>query len=232
MIKSDFSDRFSPMMVKELRQGLRSGVFVAVFLFVQGLMIFCVFLTVAAAGARGGESSADFLFWMVNGILLLVAMPVRGLNGHSGEAMGKTLELLLFTGLTPGKIARGKWKAIVAQTAIVTCSVLPYVVLRYFIGGVDPLVDLLVLGALLTLSIMLTAFSVAISPLRSMAGKLIIFAMSLFLFPMILGGVIAAVEGAPELLIFTFPMALIFFLATYGTALGRREATGYYATND
>ncbi len=37
---ADFSDRLSPMLVKELRQGLRAKTFVIVFLLLQGLLEF------------------------------------------------------------------------------------------------------------------------------------------------------------------------------------------------
>ena len=51
----DFPDRFSPMLVKELRQGLRTYTFVIVFLALQAILTFVL----CATGAVGGSSHSE-----------------------------------------------------------------------------------------------------------------------------------------------------------------------------
>jgi hypothetical protein len=223
MIQNDFGDRFSPMVVKELRQGLRSRVFVSMFLLIQGLMIFCVFLSLAAAANNASQDSANGVFWMINGVLFLVAMPCRGLNAHSGEIKGRTIELLLFTGLTPFRILIGKWKAIMAQTILVACTVLPYAVLRFFIGGVNLVADLESLGLLLVLSCVLGALAVAVSSFRSMFTKIFVFVVLLILSLIAIGGIETSDDKGGNLFLFIFviPLGLMFLISVFSVVILR-----------
>ncbi|HWB58028.1 MAG TPA: hypothetical protein VG733_00985 [Chthoniobacteraceae bacterium] len=179
MINDDFSDRLSPIMVKELRRGLRSGVFVTVFLFVQALMIFSVSLRVLAMGNGFARPVAEGLYWVIIGALLLVVLPCRGLNAHQGEVKSNTMELLLFSGFPVSEVIYGKWKAIVAQTILLMSTVLPYAVLRYFIGGVDLVNDLELISVLFFLSLLFTGFAVLLSSFTSIIARLCLYGVTL-----------------------------------------------------
>ena len=226
MIKRDFSDWLSPMLVKELRRGLRGRVFELAFLLIQGFMIFCVFLSIGAATDSSTSDMGGGIFWGVIGFLFLIVMPCCGLTAHSSEVKDRNLELLLFTGLTPGRVVLGKWKAIMAQTLLVATAVLPYMILRYFIGGVNLVMDLFILGVLLAESAVLSIIGVAISSFKHMISKLIVFAISFVLISLIFGGIVGAVEGnggADVLLVF-LPIAFIFFLVVYAGVISGFEA--------
>ena len=47
----DFSDKLSPMLVKELRQGMRTNLFTVAFILLQAFMILCMLF-----GMNGGGS--------------------------------------------------------------------------------------------------------------------------------------------------------------------------------
>ena len=166
---NDFADWLSPIVVKELRQGMRSKVFVGTFTLLQVFMIFCI---VTALG-EDSQSGAKAFFWSVVGAALLFGMPMRGAFSISGEIKEKTFELLLLTRLSAKRIIFGKWVALFLQSLLLVSSILPYVVLRYFLGGVDLVSELTVLGCLLWASALLTALAVGVSPyMQGVVGRL------------------------------------------------------------
>lgn len=169
---NDFADWLSPILVKELRQGMRTKVFITTFIAIQLFMIIGVLVSLASPNDRGASSG---LFWTVLGIAILFAMPVRGLGALSGEVKGNTLELMLLTQLSAWRITAGKWLALVLQSLLIICAVLPYMVLRYFLGGVDIAEDLQIIGVMLAGSVFLTAFTVGVSPfIQTVIGRVLL----------------------------------------------------------
>jgi len=171
--RPDFSDWLSPMLVKELRQGMRSRVFMMAFYLTQLMMILCVVLNLAAAANTEAPPEVrgilDFFFWMMIAAPLLIVMPVRGFGALHSELRARTLELVFLTRLSSFRIAAGKWTALMVQSLLLVCSVLPYVILRYFTGAVDILGDLQNLFFLMAASALLTAVTIALSPHESKA---------------------------------------------------------------
>ena len=188
--RADFADWLSPMLVKELRQGMRSRVFSSAFYLTQVLMILSVGFHVAAAGNESGFSGQltgflDGLFWFLIAVPLLFVMPARGFGALHGEIKANTLELVFLTRLSAWRITAGKYIAILVQTLLLICAILPYVVLRYFLGGVDLLEDIQKVFFLFAASAVLTAVTVAMSPyesklLRVLFVVVLIFAVQVF----------------------------------------------------
>lgn len=170
--RSDFADWTSPVLVKELRQGLRSRIFMSAFFVTQLLMIASVLMNLAISSAmdsRAGDARGlmDGLFWFLISLPLALGMPMRGFTAIHSEIKDRTIELVLLSHLSSWRIALGKWAAIVIQTLLLVCSILPYVLLRYYLGGVNILSDLQSLGLLFVFSCVLTAVTVAMSPYES-----------------------------------------------------------------
>ncbi len=176
---NDFADWLSPAVVKELRQGLRSRAFVGLFLVLQIFMIFCIL----SAGGEDSREVGSFFFWSTTALMLLVGIPLRGLGAVLGEVKGNTLDLLLLTQLSAWRIIVGKWAALFLQGVLLVCSVLPYVVLRYYYGGIELVDELVLLGWILVGSALGTAFAVGISPclrtlfVRVLLGIGVVFAV-------------------------------------------------------
>ncbi|MEI8234508.1 MAG: hypothetical protein WCH57_07445 [Verrucomicrobiota bacterium] len=183
---NDFADWFSPIIVKELRQGMRSRAFLLIFLAIQFFMIVCV---IGSLGDGSHEAAAGF-FWTFIGAAILFAMPLRGLAALNGEMKGNTLELMLLTQLSAWRITAGKWLALVLQTLLLVCAVLPYVVLRYFLGGVNLVDDLVLLGLLLIGSALATALAIGFSGfMQSLVGRIgigVLFFAGFYLVPLLL----------------------------------------------
>jgi hypothetical protein len=163
---TDFADWLSPILVKELRQGLKTRVFVATFIIVQIVMIVLMGLQLIslANGVGSGTSGAfEGFFWGFIWIAILLLMPARGLSAISEETKANTLDLVQLTRLSAFRIVFGKWVALTTQTLMILASILPYAVLRYFFGGVDIVEDLKNIAILSSVSLVLTAGTIALS---------------------------------------------------------------------
>lgn len=170
LTKPDFKDWLSPMLVKELRQGLRSRIFMAAFFLTQVLMILSTILnlTSSTSGEYNGMTEVlNGVFWFMIAVPVLFLTPIRGFASLHGEIKERTMELVFLTRLTSWRITAGKWTALMVQALLLICGVLPYVLLRYFLGGVNILIDLQSLFLMLVACGTLTALTVALSPYES-----------------------------------------------------------------
>lgn len=164
----DFPSWLSPMVVKELRQGVQSGAFAWTFIGLQGAMFLLMSwaLTFFEPGSRGpGQDMVHFFFWLIVAAGVLLVLPLRGLGAISSERIGNNLDLVRLTRLSATRIVLGKWLAIVAQAALVVAAILPYLVLRYFFGGVNVVRDLEIIGWLFAGSMVVAAAALALSTL-------------------------------------------------------------------
>jgi len=134
----DFPSSFSPMLVKELRQGMRTHLFTVAFILLQSVMV----LSLLAGLADPSSLAADGFFWFFIGITLLIVQPLRGFNALSSEYLLNTMDLIQLTRLDSWRITVGKWMALNAQTLLFLTGVMPYLVMRYFLGNVDFITDL------------------------------------------------------------------------------------------
>lgn len=165
----DYPDALPPLLVKELRQGLRGRLFV---------IPFCILHGVLALGSLDRSLPAAQLFWLGLGAMLILLLPSRNLSALGEERDANTLDTLLLTGLTPWRIVWGKWASAAALILLTALSAVPYVVMRWVHGG-QPLrtegamlVVAVVLG--LSLTAVLTALSVLRSPLLRNAAAVFI----------------------------------------------------------
>lgn len=159
----DFSDRLPPMLVKELRQGLRAKTFVGVFLGLQLFLGIVMLFATTATGLNGaGEAVSQIIFFFFS-LAVLVVQPLRAMNALHSEIKTTTIDMMVLTRLNARRIVAGKWAAIVGQTLLLFVSIVPYLILRYFFGGMNLFAELLALGSICLLSACLTAFNVGLS---------------------------------------------------------------------
>jgi hypothetical protein len=190
----DLPDWLSPSLVKELRQGLRSKIFVFVFLWVQGSMsILLVIETMVAGGGREPKTMGicEGAFWLNVGLMLAVLLPFRGLSSGTEELRPSSLDLQRLTGAEPGQVVMAKWMALLGLSFIVVMSLLPFALLRYNFGGRELLGDMMMLCWLWTGSLVLASSSILLGTFsvsgRAVAGSIIVVvAYSIVLGPAIL----------------------------------------------
>jgi hypothetical protein len=191
----DFADWLPPMLVRELRQGIQSGAFFWTFLLLQAaLVLHAAFTALATAGEFDGSlarTSGGF-FWAILVITLGLVIPLRGLQAVASERVGNNLDLVRLTRLSATRIVVGKWAAIVAQVLLVTAAILPYLVLRYFMGGVNVVGELARLGWLVVAAAVVAALAVYAStrPQRERVGlmALVVFGGWGTLMRLMMGG--------------------------------------------
>ena len=156
---ADFSPRLSPMLVKELRQGMRTNMFVIAFILLHSFMILCLLTAISSPGS----ADADGFFWFVIITVLLFVQPLRGFNALSSEYQLNTIDLIHMTRLNGWRITLGKWTALNAQGMLFVTGVLPYLVIRYFLGNVDFIVDLVAIAMIGLGSALATAITIGCS---------------------------------------------------------------------
>jgi ABC-type transport system involved in multi-copper enzyme maturation permease subunit len=163
----DFPDRFSPMLVKELRQGLRGKTFVAVFLVLQGLLGLILLTAGAASYSQRAGTFVSQVVFVFFSLAVLVIQPLRGVGALSSEIKCNTIDLMVLTRLSALRIVLGKWVAIISQSALLTATIFPYLILRYYLGGMNLFAELVMVLMIFFLSAGLTALTVGISACRS-----------------------------------------------------------------
>jgi ABC-type transport system involved in multi-copper enzyme maturation permease subunit len=134
-------DRFNPIVVKEVRQALKSRQFVTTFL---------LLLLAAWAGSIFGVSYlgesidygspavtfyAGFLFALCTATLVIV--PFSTFRSIVEERTETTLELLQITALSPVQIVRGKILSAMVQVMVYYCAIAPFIAFTALLPGFD-----------------------------------------------------------------------------------------------
>lgn len=161
-------DFVNPIVVKEVRQGLKSRSFLAAFLGLQALMLLSMLIYFGSVTAPGGDLGfASGFFWAMIGIVLVFVMPVRSFWSIYSEHKGNTLEMLFLTRMSSWHISLGKWLALSLQVLLMVTAVLPYLVLRYFLGSINIASDLQAVYHLVMYSLLLMAVGAGMSAWQS-----------------------------------------------------------------
>jgi hypothetical protein len=191
----DFPDWLPAMLVKELRQGMRATMFITPFMAVQ----FLAALAVAFEYRQGGAGGVASPFWFVAFGVVGLVMPFRGFSALREESDGGNSSLLMLGGLSRWQIVLGKWLVQQVLSGLTLLSLLPYLLVRYFIGGFE-----LIPNALMTVNVMMagagvSACIIGASGYRAMPMRFIVAAIGCFWVlaatAMLYGGIVALEFG-------------------------------------
>jgi len=162
------------MLVKELRQGLRTRAFIGVFLTLH-ILLGVILLSAGTANSsnQAGSSISNTIFIIFSMAVILV-QPMRGMGALSSEIKGNTIDMMVLTRLSAWKIVTGKWVAIVSQSALMMITIIPYLILRYFFGGMNLFGEVVLLGMIFITSATLTAITVGLSATSSIITRSIL----------------------------------------------------------
>lgn len=136
----DFPDKLGPVFVRDLRQGLRSEVFVWAFLLLQAFALIAIFIDWGAGEVFGSSTGLAFpsLFIGIISALFSLVLPLTQFGALQSElGLGRNIELLLCSQLTRWQIVRGKWFVACSLSGLLLISLLPFMFIRYFMGGVE-----------------------------------------------------------------------------------------------
>jgi hypothetical protein len=152
------SDRANPMLVRCIRQELRSKAFIGMFIL---LLVVSTIAAIASAGASTGEVNSQLgrtlfsvLGWAWS--LVVVVQAISTFQSVIRERNDDTWDLLDLTGLGPRKVLRGLLLANMVQAQLYTAALAPFLVMAYLLRGID----LLTIG-----------FALVVVPLAGVAGS-------------------------------------------------------------
>ncbi len=186
----DFPDWMNPLLVKDLRQGLRSGGFIGIFLWVHVTLALLVGMH-AMAIANGDDSrEISAFFWADMGLIFCALCPFRELSGRAIEARQKSyLDLVRVTPLSSDGIAFQRWKSGALLMLVIAISTTPYVILRYYVGS-ELLSDLMTIGVLLVDGLVLLSVTILMSGVG--VGGRIVLTLGLLIFGLPIYGSMSA----------------------------------------
>lgn len=181
----NWSDRLSPMVVKEVRQMVRGREFNYSFglSLVAGLLV--AFIGLASAGdVTGGAGRPIFTALMVCLIFMgLVVLPLGAFNALRIERSDHTLDLITQTSLTPRRIVLGKLLTQGVKLVTLFAGLAPFVAMSFLLGGVDLLTILVGLAILFIWSMWVSAACLFVSAAAtSRAVSAILFAIMAVVF--------------------------------------------------
>jgi hypothetical protein len=139
-----------PILVKEVRQGLRAKAFATCF----GLLLFACLVVALFAATQVGVSIEPLgprylaLFFGAQSLVCLFVIPFMAYRSVSRELEEETWVLLALTGLSARHIAFGKASSSLLQAVLFASCCAPFVLFSYYLQGVDLLT--LVVGLFLT----------------------------------------------------------------------------------
>jgi hypothetical protein len=186
-------DRFNPIVVKEVRQALKSRQFVITFL----LLILAAWSGSIFGVSYLGESIdygssavtfyAGFLFALCAAVLVIV--PFSTFRSIVEERTETTLELLQITALSPVQIVRGKTLSAMVQVLVYYCAIAPFIAFTAVLPGFDVVH---VTFSLIMLFITALCFSLVALAIGAQARSTTFQVLSsLFVIAMAFGGMMA-----------------------------------------
>lgn len=186
--KHDLPDRLDPVSTKELRQSLRRGSFVYPFLGIQVLCILAMIYDFQSGHSGDADQSGmmNFMllfdsgaFWSVVAVFCMLIMPLGGLIMMGQELEEGNHELLQLTKVNRWRVVSGKFFALWGLCALTFISLMPYMVVRYLLGGVEWWREAACAGTVLTVGAMICSASIAASSFKSIAARVGILALYL-----------------------------------------------------
>lgn len=222
-------DFFSPVFVKELRQGLRARRFIMPFVIAQIMAIIAVGTELGFASTSNvtvGSDFTDFLGFVLYGVLWLiigVIMPLTNIGSLRPELSGgRNVELLLMSNLSRWEVVRGKWLVGFVLSCLMLVSLVPYLLTRYFVGGVDLIDNLSQIFLVFIANAVLTALAIGASGFGNLIGRILLigigvlsFAGTLSASSFIVFDKMSSATGSSEII----PLALFVLIALASSAL-------------
>ena len=135
------ADRINPILVKEVRQALKSRQFVVTFalLLICGWIWSILGLAIMGPEAAYGVHGADMFagYYVILAFPLLVIVPFGAFRSLAGEQEDRTYELLSITALSPRQIVGGKLASAVVEMLIYLSAISPCLAFTYMLRGVS-----------------------------------------------------------------------------------------------
>jgi hypothetical protein len=161
-IRDDFGDRWNPLLVKELRQTLRSKAFGILFLAAHGIAATLATFVLTLERSTQANHIVVSTLALCAAFACLFVVPILAFQSFGQEWEDNTHDLLVLTELGAGRLAFGKLLGPVCLGWLILVSFAPYLALTAFLEGADLVFLAFLFGAI--------AFAVPIVVAVAMAG--------------------------------------------------------------
>lgn len=220
--------RINPVLIKEVRQSLRSR------LFRVGYLTMLIIATMAALAAAVPEVN-DGGKRLFGAILTADLFTVCGLIPFylfflsPGEGQARAQDLVMLSGLSPFRLVMGRVWSALAYIGLVTSALLPFLALSVVLPGVDLRAGALLLAMTLLTGLCMSAAAIALGALirsrmiRAFVG-LLLSGVLFYVCVVASAGVWSLLERPDEMLDADFPLAISgimgfpLLLGVYGVA--------------
>ena len=176
----DWSDRLSPIVVKEVRQMVRGREFNYSFglSLLSGLVV--AFFGLAEALASTGTTGSSVFSALMGclAIVGLVVVPLGTFSALRSERVEQTLDLITQTSLTPRNIVVGKLLTQFVKLIVLFSGLAPFIAMSFLLGGIDLTTILLSLAVLFLWSLWVCALCLFVSAAsQSRAMSVLLFSV-------------------------------------------------------
>lgn len=133
------SDRANPMLVRCVRQELRSKTFLGVFVLLLVVSAIAAITSAAAASDRVNSQVGQALFSVLgwSWTLVIAIQAMSTFQAVIRERNEDTWDLLDLTGMGPRQVLRGLLLANLVQGQLYTAALAPFLVMAYLLRGID-----------------------------------------------------------------------------------------------
>jgi ABC-type transport system involved in multi-copper enzyme maturation permease subunit len=169
----DLPDWVNPFVVKELRQGLRSRIFVTVFVVLHTgvALVLGMGLLLEQDAHLARYSFSHGLQWMIESGCVCLLLPFGGFASVAEEMKSESLELIRVAGVSSGQVVMGKWQSLLCQATLLLISVIPYHLLQYYLHQAGPIQQLVSLYVCWLVSLFFGACTIFLGTLK-LAGRI------------------------------------------------------------
>jgi hypothetical protein len=138
-IEQWISDRANPLLVRTVRQELRSRTFIGVFvlLLVISTLSAIGFAGTASASAHATAGRGLFSLLASAWSFVVVLQALGTFQAVSRERNEETWDLIDLTGMRPQQVLRGIMTANLVQTQLYAAALAPFLVMAYLLRGID-----------------------------------------------------------------------------------------------
>jgi hypothetical protein len=171
------SERLNPILVKEVRQSLKSRQFeisfgLTLIAAVGWTLLYMSFAVPRIYYMSGGGPELLNGYAIILLVPLLIVIPFSAFRSLTTEIEESTFELLSITSLSAKEIVTGKMATAALQILLYVSALTPCIVLTYMLRGVSLISILLLLGATIAYSIMLVSGALMVATVsRTRAGQ-------------------------------------------------------------
>ena len=169
MLADRLTDRMNPILVKEVRQALKSRQFVVTFMLLLVIAwLVSTGVVVFRPAAMEFGSAGKQLFLIYFGILafaVIVIVPFGAHRSMLAERDQNTFELLSISALTPRQIVNGKLLSAMVQSFVYYSAITPFIAFTSLLQGFDLPLSLFLLAIAFGWSICVSMFALMLSTL-------------------------------------------------------------------